>query len=346
MSAKCKSSQWQDLEKKLAFLGKQTSYPDVTTGVETVETHMSLVFLTDSFAYKLKKPVQLAFVDFTTLDTRRISAERELDLNQWLAPEVYLAVLPLLADENGRLRIGTADERGNNERVVDWLLKMKRLPRHLFLDQAMATMALQDENLHDAARMLALFYRVTGHVVISPRDYREMLMGKIEANLEALSLPDYHLDRELLDSVHNAQRELIESHPEFFDQRVMEGRIVDGHGDLRPEHVCLTSPPVIIDRHELDPWERVVDPVDELSFLSMECSLADRPGVGEIFFDTYRQLSGDDYPEQLPVFFKSLRACTRAKFTIWHIDDPQVNTRDKWRLKAKNYLELSCAIHG
>lgn len=337
---------WQDLEKKIEFLSKPSSYPDRTTAVECIETHMSRVFLTDRYAYKLKKPVDLAFVDFTTLESRRISAKRELHLNQRLAPGVYLDVLPLLADKNNQMRIGTGDAWDDDEEVIEWLLKMQRLPRHLMLDQAIATVDLQDENLHRAVRILAGFYRDTGQVVIASGDYREMLIDKIDANLEALSLPRYKLDREQLDAVHEAQYEQLESHAELFDQRVIEGRIVDGHGDLRPEHICLTSPPVIIDRHELDPWERVVDPVDELSFLSMECSLAGRPGVGEVFFDIYRELSGDNFPEELPVFFKSLRACTRAKFSIWHVDDPQVNDKDRWQDKAERYLELSRVILG
>lgn len=314
--------------------------------MECVETHMSRVFLTDRFAYKLKKPVDLAFVDFTTLESRWISAKRELHLNQRLAPGVYLDVLPLLEDKNDHLRIGAGDEHKDDEEVVEWLLKMQRLPRHLMLDQAVNTIDLRNENLHQAARILAGFYRETGQVVIAPADYREILNEKIDANLEALSLQQYKLDREQLDAVHKAQREQLDSHAELFDQRVIDGRIVDGHGDLRPEHVCLTSPPVIIDRHELDPWERVVDPVDELSFLSMECSLLGKPGVGGVFYDIYRQFSGDDYPEELPVFFKSLRASTRAKFSIWHVDDPQVKDKNKWRLKAEKYLELSGVIQG
>lgn len=346
MTADLKSGQWQELEKKLAFLKQPSSYPGKTTEVETVETHMSRVFLTDRYAYKLKKPVQLKFVDFTTLEARRTSAEKELQLNQWLAPGVYLAVLPLLSDEDGHYRIGSGDDSHENERIIDWLLKMKRLPRDLLLDQAISSVDLADKNLHRAAKMLTEFYRVTGHVVMTAEDYREMLTGKVDANLAALSSPEYGLDREQLESVHKAQRELLESQRELFDRRVAEGRIIDGHGDLRPEHICLTSPPVIIDRHELDPWERVVDPVDELSFLFMECKLAGNPGVGEVFFKIYWQLSGDDYPPQLSRFFQSLRACTRAKFSIWHLDDPRVNNKEKWRVKAGRYLELSRVIHG
>ncbi|MEX2353344.1 MAG: hypothetical protein WD709_04080 [Gammaproteobacteria bacterium] len=340
------TNHWQELQSKIEYLRQTSTYPDSTTTIETVETHMSWVFLTDQYAYKLKKPVHLAFLDFTTLEARHLSANKELKLNQALAPGVYIEVLPLLADRDKRFHLGTVSDTQNENRIVDWLLKMKRLPRHLMLDQTLGMDHSFRERLYQAIKILTEFYRLTAHIRITPAEYREHLRIKVEKNHEILSLPGYGLDEKQLKHVYKTQLEQLEVHRSLFDQRVREGRIVDGHGDLRPEHICLTSPPVIIDRFELDPQERIIDPVDELSFLYMECDMLGHPDAGMFVFDTYRQLSGDDYPVELTRFFRSLRACTRARFSAWHLDDPWVRDRDKWRWKAAAYLGLAGTING
>lgn len=336
--------QWQQLHEKVEFLKRPSSYPEKTAAIETIETHMSWVFLTDLYAYKLKKPVQLAFLDFSTLEARHFSTKMELKLNKWLAPGVYLGVFPLIADKHNHLHLGASSD--SKERVVDWLLKMKRLPRKLMLDQAIEWNDFSLQRLRQAAQKLTEFYQVTDHIVITPAEYRKRLTERIKENYKVLSLPKYGLDAETVTAINSAQLDWLKSHSEIFDQRVREGRLVDGHGDLRPEHICLTSPPVIIDRLEHDPNLRMVDPIDELSFLFIECELLGHADVAKVFFETYKQVSGDDYPAQLIPFFKSLRACNRAKLSIWHLDDARVKNKDKWRLKARAYLGLANVIHG
>jgi aminoglycoside phosphotransferase family enzyme len=346
MSVTTLSNQWQDLQSKVRFLKQPSAYPEQPPAVETVETHMSWVFLTGQYAYKLKKPVLLPFLDFSTLETRYQSVDRELKLNRPLAPGVYLEILPLLRNGDHDFKIGSVSDVKHGAPVVDWLLKMKQLPRNRMLDQTLGTNHVNRDRLSTAIEMLTEFYRTTEHISITPAGYREHLRTRIENNYAILSLPGYALDERQLESVYQMQLNWLDGYSDWFEQRVREGRIVDGHGDLRPEHVCLTSPPVIIDRFELNAEERIVDPVDELSFLYMECELLGHPETGDFVLEQYRRLSGDDYPPQLTSFFRSLRACIRARFAAWHLDDPWVRDRERWRLKAAAYLRLAGVIRN
>src|SRR5690606_21991313 len=115
----------------------------------------------------------------------------------------------------------------------------------------------------------------------------------------------------------------------------------EAHGDLRPEHICLTPEPVFIDCLEFKREFRLLDPVDELSFLALECEHAGAAFVGDIVFDTYRHATQDHPPEELICFYKSYRASLRAKLAIWHLKDSPIQQRSKWTYRAKEYLQLA-----
>lgn len=346
-------SQWSELARKVRFLQQASSYPEKTGTVAVIETHMSWVFLTDLYAYKLKKPVQLPFLDYTSLASRHLSTKAEFDNNSQLAPEVYIGIIPLLMGKNGEYSLGEGSKEIRAGRiveesvtVVDWVLKMKRLPRHLMLDQAITARDFSSQKLLLAAQKLAEFYLVADRIPVTPEQYLQTLTAISRENCNVLSSQHYGLDPGTVKSVHEAQLEQLQCCRELLVGRVQEGRIIDGHGDLRPEHICLTDPPVLIDRLELPPAQRAVDPIDELSFLWIECQLLGHSGSGDVFFDTYRAVSHDHYPTQLLPLFKSMRACTRAKISAWHLDDQQVQDKAKWRRRTAEYFALSSIILG
>jgi aminoglycoside phosphotransferase family enzyme len=123
---------------------------------------------------------------------------------------------------------------------------------------------------------------------------------------------------------------------------VSQGRIVEGHGDLRPEHVCLGPEPLFIDCLEFNRDWRVLDPADELAYLAMECEHAGAPWIGEVVFETYREATGDNPPLPLVRFYKAYRATVRAKLSAWHLKDhPDPADQGKWIARAQRYLELA-----
>jgi aminoglycoside phosphotransferase family enzyme len=323
------------LERKVAFLEKPESYPEPTTRVEVIETHMSWVFLTDETVYKLKKPARLALVDLVSLESRRRNSEAEVRWNRRLAPEVYLGVVPLALDADGRLVLGGAGT------VVDWLVKMRRLPAPKMLDREISTGEVTPRDVRRLAERLADFYRAAPRIEIGADSYLRRFrddVRDVEDELRQLStIPSRRVKR-----ISNGLWSFLDRWARLLEERVEQGRIVEGHGDLRPEHVCLLERPVVIDCVEFSRELRTVDPLDELGFLAIECKLMGGPAfIEEILFETYRRATDDRPSGELVGFYELYRSFLRAKTTIWHLRDETVRDREKWIERTERYVTLA-----
>lgn len=295
---------------------------------------MSWVFLTDRHAYKLKKPVWHEFLDFRTVEARHFFCTEELRLNRRLAADVYLGVVPLSID-GGNLHLG---EGGI---VVDWLVKMRRLPTHDMLDYALTHGPVEPEDIRRVASRLAAFYRDCAPFTVSPADYRAGFLRNIDRNLVELSRPCYGLSLEWLPGLCQAQRDVLNERPALFDERVSAARIVEGHGDLRPEHVCLFPDVKIIDCLEFARDLRVIDPVDEIGFLALECERLGAADAGALLLRAYGELSGDWPSLSLVHFYQGYRASLRARIAIRHLDEEKFRHSSQWRDRAGEYLRLA-----
>lgn len=321
------------LEAKLGLLARPDAYPEAPSRVDVVETHMSWVFLTDSHAYKLKKPVRYDYLDFSTVEARRLDCEAEVRLNRRLAADVYLGMVPLVLDAAGRLSLGGAGE------TVDWLVRMRRLPADRMLDHLLRNGAVEQPEIVQLARCLARFYAELPAEPLAPETYRQSLAGRIEDNLRELGSPEFGLPRDVPAGLARFQLDFLQLHAGLFDQRVQAGRIVEGHGDLRPEHVCLLAQPVVIDCLEFNREFRILDPADELGYLAMECERLRAPQVARWLLEAYGEASGDAPPVALLHFYQSCRATLRAKLALWHLRDDGRHPPGKWVATARAYLE-------
>lgn len=324
------------LDAKVAFLRRAEAYPEAPERVDAVETHMSWVFLAGEFVYKLKKPVRYDFLDFSTPEARRLDCEEEVRLNRRLAPEVYLGVVPLVISPEATLRLGGQGE------PVDWLVAMRRLPVRLMLDRAIQAGTVTAHDVRRCVRKLSAFYRGCAPVPMETARYRERFVDGVQSAVRALSASEYGLSAEMLRTVSSTQLAFLQGSAALFDRRVSDRRIVEGHGDLRPEHVCLAEPPLFIDCLEFNREWRLLDPADELAYLALECEHAGAPFVGEIALAAYRDETGDDPPDTLIRFYKAYRASVRAKLAAWHLQDhPDEAAREKWKDRARRYLDLA-----
>ena len=331
------------LAEKIAYLSRPESYGEGANAVEIVETHMSYVFLVDRLVFKLKKPVRYPFLDFSTLEARRFDCDEELRLNRRLARNVYLDVVPLALSARGLQLEGPGHP-------VDWLVKMRRLPRHLMLDRAIQENRVTESDVLRFMRVLAAFYCDAERIALAAPAYRERLSSAIEQNREALSPARYGIAPVLLDRIAGAALCFIRDHADVLDERIERNAIVEGHGDLRPEHVCLAAEPVFIDCLEFNRDLRTVDPADELAYLAMECEFAGAGEIRQTIFASYRDATGDDMSESLVDFYQVGRALLRAKLSALHIEDHLTeNDRVKWLKRAHDYVELAqqcCARLG
>lgn len=325
----------RDTEAKLAFLAQPAAYSDRPRRVECVETHMAWVFLTDRHAFKLKKPVRYDFLDFSTVEARRQDCAREIELNRRLAADVYLEMVPLTVSADDLLELGGAGE------IIDWLVKMRRLPRKRMLDWQLEHEKPTPAELRPAALLLAEFYRNAQPVDVTPETYLQGLENAIRENMAALSLPMYELPSDTVRRVTDGQSEFLDRQAELVRERVRDRHIVEGHGDLRPEHICMVKPPVVIDCLEFRREFRIVDPVDEFAFLTLECHVLGQTWVGELFLHVYSEVTGDHPAIPLFEFYKSQRAMLRAKLAAWHLRDAAVRDAGKWLPRARHYLTLA-----
>ncbi|MDT8388106.1 MAG: hypothetical protein RQ736_11360 [Thiogranum sp.] len=322
------------LEEKVAFLRRPESYPEAPARVEAIETHMSWVFLTDIDAYKLKKPIRREFLDFSTLEARRTQCANEVRLNRRLARHVYLGTVALVQTPSGQLQL---DGTG---RPVDYLVHMRRLPRERMLDALIERNAVHDADLEGLAGILVGFFRAAEPRPLSKHDYVERFRRDIEANWRDLVQTRYGLPCDRVDQLLQAQLAFLQRHQDTLAQRA--GHVIEGHGDLRPQHVCLLDPPVVIDCLEFNPAFRMLDPLDELAYLSLECDRLQAPQVGErLLRDCMSAMDDRSATTGLIAFYKVYQACLRAKIAIWHLDDPVVDDHQHWKQRACDYLSLA-----
>jgi len=300
-------------------------------GDEAVETHFAFVFLAGDRAWKLRKPVRRDPMDYGTLDARRRDSTAEVRLNRRLAPDTYLGVRPLTRDENGALSIDGAGE------VVDWLVEMRRLDRGRMLDVALQRGTVAPGQLDAVAGVLAGFYQRESPAIHDGATYQARLHGQVEANHHVLS----RLDRPGALRLRDAQLAFLCSRGAWLDARAAAGCIVEAHGDLRPEHILLDDPPLVIDCLEFDRNLRILDRAEELAFLALECA---RIGCANSGLDLARRCLaklGDALPEALWNFYLSHRSATRAKLYTWRAAEPDGDADTSWRATARTYLDLA-----
>ena len=328
-----------DTEDKVAFLRRPDAYPDHPLQVEVVETHMAWVFLTDRLVYKMKKPVRYEFLDFSTLERRRLDCEAEVRLNRRLAPGIYLGTVALTRDADGRLQLG-----GDGE-VVEWLVKMVRLPAERMLDRMIASGNVDADALEDAAGVLADFYARAPKQPLPPEAYRQRYAQGVAGHHRQLAAHGH--EAALAGAVRDGLLAFIARHPRLLEARAREDRIVEAHGDLRPEHLCLIEPPVFIDCLEFNRAFRLLDPADELAFLAMECEFEGAALAGDIVFETCTARLHDRPDPVLVHFYKAFRAHLRAALSIAHLGDHPRGPESKWIAKTRRYLQLAmtCIEH-
>ena len=292
----------------LQFLSKPESYPHPAGRIERRETHVSHVFLAGPFAYKLKKPVKFPFLNASTLALRKMFCRLELSLNRRLAPSVYLGLVPLVETRAG-LRLG------GKGRMIEWLVKMRRLPEARMLDRLVARRAVSRRDMERIAdRLVAFFKRAARSKTIDrfglPAQVRQLVLGNLSEcqPFAGRLLPE--TDRRFIEAAYKQYLALYEP---VLTRRVRERRIIDGHGDLRCENICLTDSVNIFDCVEFQPAFRCGDMANDLSFLVMDLELRGRDDLAKALVERYRRSIHDPTCDLVLPFYKCHRSLVRGK---------------------------------
>jgi aminoglycoside phosphotransferase family enzyme len=325
------------LADKVSFLSRADAYEHMPPAIIARETHMSWVFLAGDRVFKLKKPVKSLFLNFSTIDRREIACRAEFSLNRRLARPVYLRVEPLTRRADGSLDIGGEGD------VVDWLVVMRRLDESMMLDALVVRRAVTALDLNRLVETLAHFYAHAKRPMIGPDAYLRAWRLRLAENRSFLNEWRNGVDPEAVHRSDLALRRFLAEREDEIAARVNDRWIVDGHGDLRPEHVWFGHPMAIIDCLEFNASLRAVDPFDDVAYLSVECDRFGASEVGrQIAWGLHKRLGGS-VSNDLFRFYRCYRAMLRTRQAIAHLLDENPRTPEKWQRLARCYLRL--AVH-
>jgi aminoglycoside phosphotransferase family enzyme/predicted kinase len=306
-----------ELHELIAALSRPEAYAGPAGEVIVRQTHISAVFLAGDHAFKVKKPVDLGFLDFSTPEKRLHFCREEVRLNRRLAPSVYLGVVPVLR-EGGRLRFGEPGEAGN---VVEWAVKMRRLPDSATLRARLYRGELQPDQLRALARFLAAFHAsAEGGPRIAPFGRFEYVAGNARENFaQAADLVGTTVHKEVFDRLAARTEAELDRLRLLIEGRARRGVPRDTHGDLHLDHVYLfpdRPPPedlAIIDCIEFNDRFRFADPVADMAFLVMDLRFRGANDLALAFSDAYFRAADDGDGPELLAFYTAYRAMIRAK---------------------------------
>ena len=320
---------------KVRFLSQPGSYPHAPGHVDVRETHMSWLFLTGSLVFKLKKPVIYPFLDFSTLAARHQNCSTELSLNRRLAGGVYRKLVALRQRPSGELTLG------GDGQVVDWMVEMTQLAEVDMLESRIKAGRLTAAEVVAIGDILSRFYRTAAPRIADGHVYLAHLQGESQVNRQILLRQDLGVATPGTVAVLDRVDALLAAAMPLIEARIAAGRIIEGHGDLRPEHVCLQQHPVIIDCLEFDERMRILDPYDEVHYLGLECAFLGAPWIGPMLVSCLERDLGHPVEKALLHSYGAFRAVLRARLSLAHLLDPHPATPERWRAKALAYLALA-----
>ncbi|MFQ6671968.1 MAG: AAA family ATPase, partial [Candidatus Tectimicrobiota bacterium] len=325
----------------LEALADPAFYPHRPPSVEVRQTHISVVALAGPLVYKVKKPVAFGFCDFSTLEKRRHFCHEELRLNRRLAPDVYHRVVPIVREMDGGLAL---DGQGE---PIEYAVEMRRLAVDQMLPARLSAGHVTPETMAALAGVVHAFHTAAARSeTINAYGRLEVIEAEVRQNFEQLGpFTGRTIEPEAFALLRDRTERFLATHHDLFSQRIADGRIVEGHGDLHADHICLEAGgTVIYDCIEFNEAFRCLDIASEVAFLAMDLDSLGYPALAEAFVLHYRALAEDPGLPRLLPFYQSYRAVVRGKVESFRLDDPDIPDREKTEAQtsARHYLELAC----
>ena len=319
-------------------LSNPKAYPHNPKSVELVQTQISFVFLTGDYVYKVKKPVNFGFLDFTTLEKRRFYCDQEVVLNRRLCPNIYVGVIPITRKGKSFIVEGSGKE-------VEYAVKMRPLPYQRMMDRMLQSDQVTPQMVEMVAKRLTEFHR---NAEISEELAHIGGLDTVNRNAEenfsqVSSYVNQTITTKQYERIKNYTHSFLKTNAALFAKRVKEGRIRDCHGDLHAAHICFIDGLCIFDCIEFNDRFRYIDVASEIAFLAMDLDFHRRPELSKHFADAYVKASGDKELLQLLDFYKCYRAYVRGKVESFQLDDPHISEEQKLKTlnRARRYFELA-----
>jgi aminoglycoside phosphotransferase family enzyme/predicted kinase len=308
----------------IADLLRPDRYSPPPKKIELLQTHISWVIIADQLVYKIKKPVDFGFIDYSTLEKRHHFCQEEVRLNRRLGQEIYLGVVPIMKRDGGFFFAGSGQ-------LVEYAVAMKRLPESRMMHNLLASGELQPSHLERLAEMLADFFRRAAAIDDGSFGTLEMVSFNIRENFEQT---EKYLGRTL--SAVDYQRivafseQFICDHEDLFARRVATGMIKECHGDLHMEHICFVDDHIdIYDCIEFNKRFRLIDVAADVAFLAMDLDYHNRYDLAAFFLRSFAAHFSDQEGKSLLSFYKCYRAYVRGKVSSFLLDDSSLTEAEK-----------------
>ena len=318
----------------LEELKKPAAYPHPISNPQLIQTHISWVFLTGEYVYKIKKPVKFSFLDFSTREKRKALCAEEVRLNRRLCPDVYLEVVPITMNKHPSF--------GGSGFPMDYAVKMRQLPAEKMMSNMLAKGEVNESHIRSIARIIADFHSKIE--VIHDQKYAspEMCWNQVydlcytrETAEKACGMG------EKIDFILKKSEEFIKKNRSLFLERQQKGFIRDCHGDLHSGNIFLTEPPIIFDCIEFSRDFRYNDTASEIAFMAMDLDAHGRKDFSQSFISEYVRLSGDSFLHSIINYYLCYRANVRAKIAALtyaqHPSEEEKKKIEKYLLLAEEY---------
>lgn len=319
-------------------LSRPEAYPHETVPIKVIHTQMSCVFLTGKYAYKIKKPVDLGYLDYTTLEKRLLYCRNEVKLNRRLARTVYLGVIPI-AEHNGAIAVGQPGE------PLEYAVKMRQLPQDMMMDFLLRKGAVTGDMVKHLAEKIAVFHNraKTNRKIASFGRLRTIEKNVRENFSQTRKYIGKALSAETFEDLKVFSEDFMRERALLFQRRIDTGRIRDCHGDLHSAHICFGKSIYIFDCIEFNERFRYCDVASEVAFLAMDMDYHGRRDLGRSFVSTYQEYSEDFDVRELLNFYKLYRAYVRGKVNCFRSDDRFISGAERHEsLKAaRSYFALA-----
>jgi hypothetical protein len=321
----------------ISFLESPGSYPHRPAEVRVFQTHISWVFIASPFVFKVKKPVNLGFLDFSTLDKRRYFCQREVDLNRRLCPEIYLDVLPIYKTASG-----FSFERPGE--IAEYSVKMRELSHGWFLSELLAKDQVGEKELDRVISLLRHFYESEIPTAeIEQWGAPEKLRISTDENFaQVTQFVNKTISPTAFEAIRHYTNQFFRVHENLFHERIQQHRILDCHGDLRLDHVHLTSEATtIFDCIEFNDRFRFIDIANDLAFLAMDFDFSGRRDLGNLLLRIAARVFGDDGLLKIADFYKCYRAFVRGKVESIQSIEPERENSEERAKQAAHYFHLA-----
>ncbi len=328
------------LERLITELSDPGKYPHAPASVRVVQTHISVVFIAGDLVYKVKKPVDFGFLDFSTPEKRRHFCRQEVLLNSRFSEGLYLGVVPIHEGPDG---INLQREG----REIDSAVLMRRVSEDRLLVRMLDDDRVTPELLDRLAdRIAAIHAQAPTSLHIARHGAFEILRQNLKENFEqTYRHVGRTVDQRTRQAVFNRAMDFLHGHKNLFHDRVSGGHIRDCHGDLHLDHVIILDGIFLFDCIEFNERFRFCDTASDLSFLLMDTDFQGYPAFSHRISHRYVEISGDREALRLAGFYKSYRAYIRGKVAGFAIDEHEVSLPDKRDAarSARHYFDLALA---